>query len=309
MQASASRERIARIAFALVVAVLLWVTVKLSKPYHAELEVPIRYAGLPSNFKMTSPLPDRFTVRVEGIGHQILLPELITLRDTLVLDLGPHLASGRVYTSTWRAEVQNYVSEALRIETISPDTLNLLYADKVNKRVPVVSALSLEPASGFRFTRPIRFYPDSVTLQGTRTELREVKEWPTATILLHELQQNERISVPLAPSNDILFQPNEVQVELPLERFSEKSFEAIVTAQNLPVGKRIRFLPGTLTVHCLVPISRYDDVSARDFTIAVDVASLTEDASLAFPVVVRHPGFVQGIRTQPRAVGFVVTEN
>lgn len=302
-----SGERILRIAVSLLLAALLWTTVKLSQPYRASIWIPVRYTGIPSNLQLTEVPPARLEVQVMGLGHQLLVPSVRSMGDTLVLDVGQYLEAGRVLSRTWRPDLQRYLSDALTIEAVLPDTLSLRYADKVNKRVPIVSRIQLSPSDGYRFTRPVRLVPDSVTLQGSRSELLQVTEWPTEAVALEGLRESSRLQVALASSPTVYLDPPLVEVELPLERFSEKVLRLPVVVRGSTGGMRLRLLPAQVELHCLVPVSRYTEVTPDDFELMVDISTLDTASHRAFPQVVRHPGFVQGIRLSPPAVRFVRT--
>jgi hypothetical protein len=303
-----SRERLVRIVVSVCLTCLLWLAVKLSKEYHTQVAVPIAYTGIPANLKLTTPLPTTLSVSVYGVGHQLAMAQWKQQTDTLLLDLSPYRDGGNVRTRNWQPLLAQHLPEALTIEGILPDTVRLLYAGKVSKRVPLVSQLELEPQDGYRFTRPVRFLPDSVTLQGTTQELSQITEWPTAPVRFAKLSESLQAVVSVQRSADIFVSPEQVEVEIPLDRFTEKRLSLPVTLINVPAGTRVRVLPRMVDVVALVPLDKFSSVAETDFTVVVDYRTLRPDGHLAFPTIVRHPGFVQGLRVDPPTLTYVRTQ-
>lgn len=303
-----TQERGVRITLSIIVAALLWLSVKMVKPYHTQVEVPVRYVGIPANFKLVQQLPDRLQVSVYGIGHQLIFPNQRWLRDTLELDLSKSLGTRRLETRTWLPEITRYLPSALTVEAVQPDTVGLRFEDKIYKRVPVVSALNLEFLPGYSLLRPIIFQPDSVLLQATSTELRDITSWPTEQRTVEQIGDSQIVEVKLAESENIFVKPTQVLAEIDVARFTEKTYSLKIEVRNLPAGISLRLLPEVVEVVCQVPFDRYNEVRLEDFTVAVDYQTIVEGSTVLMPKITRQPDYVQRVRIVPATVDFVRTE-
>lgn len=296
-----------RIASALVLASLLWLSVRLVQRYQTTIEVPVRYVNLPSTLKLSQALPTAFKVRLNGIGHQLLLPTMNLLRDTLALDLTTAVKSGYMPLQELQQQLADYLPPAVQIEQVRPDTVRVAFEEKIYKRVPIVSALQVNATQGYMLTDPPRFAPDSVTLLGTRADLAEIVQWPTAAEQIGELEGTREFTVALAASAQIGVQPTTVQARATAEKYTEASVAVRLHVINLPYNRVVRLLPEVVQLRFMVPFARYEQVSDAAFDLAVDYAQLDPTASFAFPLVLRKPDFVRGLQLEPAYVRFVIT--
>jgi hypothetical protein len=298
-------ERGVRIVASILLATLLWLSVKMVKPYRTEVDVPVRYTGIPGNFKLVKPLPDKLTVIVYGLGHQLILPSQRWLRDTLQVDLSKSLGTKRLETRTWMPELTKYLPAALTVEDVKPDTVGLRFEDKIYKRVPVVSSLQLTYQKGYSLLRPIIFQPDSVMLQATSTELKDVSSWPTQELRIDAIVDTQIVQVPMGANPNILVEPALVLAEIDVARFTEKRHRAKLVVINLPVGVRLRLLPEVVDVVYQVPFDRYYEVDPDDITVVVDYQDMAEGATLVFPRITKQPAFIKAVQVVPQSIAFV----
>jgi hypothetical protein len=263
--------RVFRILASLAIACALWVAVKLSQTYRLEVQVPVAYQNLPLTLKLARPLPRSLTAQVSGVGHQLLFPYFNPGRDSLRLPLSGVLTQGYLEPARLRAELQEFLPSALRLEQFEPDTIALAFEEKVEKRVPVVSRMLLEPQAGYFLTERVLFAPDSVTLLGTRKELSGVDAWPTVLQSREGLTGPMLIDVALQPSAEIVVLPPTVGARVEVERFTEGTAQVRVRLLGQGVGEQARLLPQEVTVRYLVPFRLFEQVSEEDFEVSVDL--------------------------------------
>lgn len=296
-----------RIVMSVLLAMLLWLSVKLATRYETVVRIPVRYENVPATLKFLKPLPKTLEVGVSGFGHQLLLPSFKLTRDSLHLDIGNALKPGYLKTDDLRTHIEDFLPGKLNIDFISPDTLRLTFQEKIYKTVPLVSRVEIRPAEGFRFTKPVRLVPDSVTLMGTRDELADVQTWETEPGELSNLDKSRQMELRPKPSSQIMVQPNQVTAHLYVDKFTEGSVTLPVHATNVAAGRAVRLVPATVTVKYLVPFAEYTKVDETDFDVEADFARLEGGTQYVIPKLKRKPGNLQAVHIEPAYLRFVLT--
>ncbi len=298
----------ARTIFSLLLAVVLWLSVKLIRNYSTTFLVPVRYVNIPHTLRSAKPLPTHIQVGVSGIGHQLLLPSLRAVNDSLTLDVGPSLRLGYVSSLQLIQKIEEFLPGQLQVERILPDTLPLVFEEKAYKRVPVLTDLHIVPKEGYRVVQPILIQPDSVLLTGTRTELDKVQHWRTQHIELIDAEAPVILQAPTLQSTSINISPAQVSVNVNVLKFTEGRIKLPVHIEGNGTNY-VRLMPAEAMVTFWVPFDLYEKVSPGDFEVVVNLAQASANAHVLRPVLRRKPSFVQEVRIHPASITFVTGES
>lgn len=299
-------RRWVRIASSILVATVLWLSVKLVQPYQTQLQQPVAYRNLPPRLQLASPLPNTLGVTYQGRGHRLAAKALTIRRDTLVVDVSTE-AIRRGFLVT--AQLRNTLSadDYLRVIHLTPDTLALAFEQRIVKRVPVQARLDAQLADGYLPTAPLHLLPDSVQLLGTARQLANIRAWPTMPEVRTNLSSDLTVRLALQTDPSLVVSPPEVEATLHVAKFTEDSVQVRVRTVGLPPGQLLRLQTHTVTLRCRVPFQLAGSLRPEQFEVVVDLHDLDPAAQVLVPRVVRMPPFVRDIRLEPHFLRFVLT--
>lgn len=299
--------RAVRLIMSLGMALLFWLSVKLSATYHAVLEVPVSYVALPRALSLTSPPPAAVTVDVDSRGWLLMMRALRRGRDTLVLDLSTTVRSGTLSPEHLRVQVDDYFSSGVTVRSIQPDSIRLRIEAKVFRRLPVALRVGVTPAPGYLLTAAPAPTPDSVLVLAPQRMLDSLTAWPSKPLQLRQVAELRQVTVPLARRTGAFTEPTEVRVSVQAERYTEGVIDLPLTVVNAPRGATVRLDPATVRLRYQAPLSQFSSLQPFDFAAAIDMSTASEAGALVTPVVTRLPPEVRFVRLEPRLVRVVVS--
>lgn len=296
-----TRQRALRILVSLGVALLFWLSVKLSATYHTVVEVPVSYSNLPAGLRLRRPLPQRLSIEVDGRGAQLLAHSL-GAADTLTVDLSPAVRTGRLPREQLALQVEGFFPSSVQVRSIRPDTLRLDAELKVLRRLAVAPQVTLVPAEGWWQRGGLSMVPDSVLVLAPEGAVRGLSAWPTVALTLEAEGANLAATVPLATGDDVAAEPASVRVTADFERFSGGALLLPLRVANAPSGAQVSLQPAQVRVHYQAPWQGFEQVEPDDFELVIDAAQLEAGGRYVAPVVTRQPGEVRRLRLEPPVV-------
>jgi hypothetical protein len=303
------QPKIIRFFGAMVVACLAWFLFKLSATYSIIVPMPVKYVNPPQKFKVSSQLPTKWNVKVQGKGSDLIIPYLKGARDTLRVSLskrgGERLDS--LMTRSERTRIRRNLPIAVKVISVAPRKLKVAYAPKIYKMVPVRSNLDIRPAQGYFVREPIRFSPDSVMIAGTPEQLKDYQSWLTSRTPIMDITYLTKREVSLLQVHDIEISPAKVTATIKPERYTEGEIEKEIVVENVPVNERIELYPSKVKIKYLVPLDSYKQITEKDFRIVIDFEDIDPNAKYLVPELKGTPDILKGLRTEPPYVQYVIT--
>jgi hypothetical protein len=199
-------------------------------------------------------------------------------------------------------------SDKLSVKDISLDYISLNYEARMDKRLPVKFAKQLRFEPEFQLRDSIQLQPDTILVSGPVSLVDSLLFWPTDTTDLGLLKEDfeEKIGLKPSPGGGILdLRPEKVNLYIPVDRFVEKSFLFVpVEVRNAPDSLRI--FPAAVKVTAVVGMSRFDQLSASDFTVEADLSgfALNEEYNTVPLKIDTIPKGVSSVRINPASVEF-----
>ena len=106
---------------------------------------------------------------------------------------------------------------------------------------------------------------------------------------------------------ELQFAQENVQLLMPVSRYSEKEFVLQVEVINLPLGVRVKLFPPTAKLRATLPMALLNTVKESDFRLVVDCENLQdqESKSLKLNLLKQPPGLKQLI-WEPEEVNYLI---
>lgn len=301
------RYRLSIFITCLVIAAVLWLFFALSNKYIYQTYTKIEYKNLPQN-KAFHPLQqDTISMQVEGSGWQLLFSRIPFASPYIDIDLSSLNKQNFVVLSQQIGYINRQL-ESQRVISVAPDTLYFDFSTRSVKKVPVELLYDLEFKKPYGISGQVKIFPSEVTVSGPKEEINDIEVWFTDSLKLKNLTGPVRRVTALQPSSkaNIDTYPNRVEVEIPVEEFTEKVLEIPIRVVNNN-HYDVKLLPGRIKLTVLASLSAYPQLNKESFEAVVDLKKWEDESYTQLPVMLTQvPPFCRVVKQEPQAVDFII---
>ncbi|NNF04516.1 MAG: hypothetical protein HKN17_08620 [Rhodothermales bacterium] len=250
------------ITLCILTACLLWFAFSMQETYLQMIEMPVEVTDLPEGRALLSLPPDHVRVQVEGEGVQLLR-----------LYYNPPTIPVAVSTDTESQDMQLIVSEevsSVSIQSVMPRTISMPTDDQMSRRIPIRSRIAVRTAPAHFIVGDVVIRPDSVTVTGAERIVSGLDSWPTERLVMPDVGDTVRTTVPLADSLGGLlhFDTPTVEFYANVQEFTEGSRSLQVRVTDAPPNRRVSLDPSSVTVRYRIPLSQFDEAAASEAFVA-----------------------------------------
>lgn len=282
------------ISMCILAASILWFAFSMQETYTQVIDFPTEIQNLAPD-KALSVLPPSFIrIQVEGEGVQVL--RLLYKPPTI-----PIIANeGELDMLVVASEVIKNVS----LQTVTPRTAKISIEDRVYRKIPIESAVSVGLSPGFGLIGNLSIVPDSITISGAASIVFGITKWKTQKRRLGELSDSLEAMITVSDSlaGLINFDVAEVLVRGDIQQFTEATRTVEVRAIGLAEGAKVSFVPSKVQVTYQIPLSQYDaSLSDEDFYVFVPYSDTSRDEKgLVYPMVHTPSGLeIREVKVEP----------
>jgi len=288
-------------------ALLFWFNVVTNKTYEYEFEVNFGLKDLQEGLILTTPLPDKIKVKIEGTGKQLLA---FLLKNPSLLYDAANFETGIYRIELTPVDLAFDDNVRARVVTVdNPQALLLKVESLDTGRVPVEPLISVEPALGYTKSGELRVTPDSVEVTGPAKFIRALKSIPTEEIKFRDVKKDIDENVKLI-TQDTMFlnlETREVGVHLDIVPLVEKRFGPIaIETYNSDLFDSTAFEPDSLYLIIEGPGGQLDTLDETAFSASINFRSIEAGSTTVLPKVVVPPGY-QLVRTEPHSISVTAT--
>ncbi|MBK7964092.1 MAG: hypothetical protein IPK10_01370 [Bacteroidetes bacterium] len=277
-------------------AAFIWVINALNETHSSSVVIPIVYDKEISK-NSTHPLPPSIQVEVKGRGFSLWGFNREARKYTIHT---PYLTSRTKDTiiSTKDAIfglMHNY-SKDISVVDIKPSQLIFSGVEFYSKKLAVKGAFELNFQTPYIQSGPSIYYPDSIWVYSNEKIPTEISDIIAETVIVknvsHQVFKKVKLKKPF-PNYRLL--QNNAWLLVPVEEGTEISLEVPIQTQY---GET--FIPSSVTVTCLVPMSKYPLTHPKKFRVShlKDVG----DHEKAFVQVTHAPYWANRIMYTPQLV-------
>ena len=308
-------KRLIIFLFFVVLSTIFWFLNQLEEEYLTEISLPVRYTNFPNDKILVNDLPNHFDLRIRAHGYKLLeykisnkfLPYSINVNSlTLRMNTNSGVTSFFALTRLLNKDIEDQISSELEIVSILPDSLHFEFADKIFKKVPVVSLLNLVPETQYMIRGDIQFTPDSITISGAQPIIDTIEYVYTKQIDFTELNANLDDEIDLKKINNVEFLEDEVDVKINIEKFTEGSHKIKLNVINVPDSLIIRTFPKEITVTYFVALSDYEKVLPQLFEAVIDYNETVHQENKLQIVIKNSPEYIKTLRFNPKSVEYII---
>lgn len=295
------------------VSAVFWLLRYLNETFDVELKVPLKLDNVPPDVVITSDLPSELNVVVRDKGT-ILARYIYGKKQPPVRvnyeDYDEENSSGHVFVTLLdiQKEVQSHLLSSTHVVSLKPDTLEYFFNKGTSKKVPVKKAGVWEPSQGY-YLQKVELKPDSVDVLAPYSILDTLTEACIAPVYLPDLTDNVKTKIKLHPVKGAKFIPDQVEMNISIDRYTEKTVDVPVSGINFPANKDLRTFPSKVKVTFRVGMSQYKDITEDDFVLAISYEELIKNQYPKIrPYPKSIPSGVSNVRINPSEVDYLIEQ-
>jgi len=272
--AGMGRERIVVFIVSFILALCLWLMVNLSRDYNLNVELPIKLGSVPENKALVQKLPHTATVSVTGEGWK-----LINLYNNPPA-IHVNVSDSEVNLFDQVQQQMNAMPD-INVQKVQPLIVNLKLEDRVSKPVPIRSRVHITFEDQYGMVGQAKFKPDSITVSGASSLIKNVTDWPTDSVNYEDISSNISRVVKLKEPGELIdLSRNEVIYNVRVEQFTEGEAKVNIETRNLPAGQSVSYSPSAITVKFNIPIDEYTNLDKTNpFRAFVNYSQIQTDST------------------------------
>jgi hypothetical protein len=301
--------------FFLLLSILFWFLTAMNKEYEASISYPVRYIRFPEKKVLVNDIPDRLELTVNATGYTLLRYQLQSRIAPIIFDVNSFSLNTMlgdpstlyILTSYAKDRIARQLSSDINILSISPDSLFFQFADKVSKKVRVEPDLDISFEKQYMQVGPYLVEPDSVTISGPEMMIDTIDVATTVPVTMTHVNRSFDMELEMKPLHKIEYDPLEVWIQVPVEKFTEASVKVQIEVINMPDSLLLRPLPPTITVSCQIGLSAYETLNEHLFRAVIDYAEVDQMLGNKLQVrIIKMPVYIQSVTFTPKSVEYIV---
>lgn len=288
--------------FSFLVSLIAWLIINLSKTYSKTIAVSLSFDNVEKN-ELVDIKDSLIKVKVQGTGFSLISDDLEDLNFTI--DVNKH-------HKRWIWQVNQYrfndlMPKNIEVVNVEPDTVYFEVSSLIEKKVPVVAQIKVEPQLGYDITAT-KIQPDSVIIYGNDRIIDSILYVKTKELLF------EDVSKPVTGEIDFLEEYSRIKTSqrkiaynFNVERFTQGDFLVPIQLKNVPDEKKVNIFPQQIHVQFQAPLSTFSDYQPENFQISVDFNEI--DGTNTLPIHLDYvPKGVKNTRILKKTVTYLLIE-
>lgn len=258
--------------FFLMMALIFWLMLFFQRENIEDtFKIPIKYSNIPNDVVFDNPLPSFIDVTVSDNGQEIF--RLITMkRDSLEIDIDQLTQGGNttLQGDQYRQLIRTKLFTSTNVVGYYPMNISLAFSKLQHKELKVVFDGEITTNRANLIADSATFIPEIVTAYGSKESLDQLKHAVTEYMIFKNLRATSQLPVKINSVEGVKFVPSEVDIYIPIDEYTERTFEIPITAKNMPSKLDVKFFPSRATVTFSVTLEEYKKIVQEDFAITLD---------------------------------------
>lgn len=240
----------------------IWLAMTLNDEAQKEVQVPLKIEGVPEGVTFISDVPQTLLVSVRDKGNNLFNLKLSGARSLNIpfSEMNSEPGSSRVTipATELTSRVRSLFSQQAQVQSVRPDSLNLIYTDKPGRRVKVEPVVKVSTSWQSVISGSVKVEPDSVTVYSVSKLGSNFHRVNTMELSLDDVSETYtgklRLNLPIG-SRAV---PDVVTVTVPVEPLIAKQRAVAVSIKDAPDNASVVMFPSRVDVTFFVPMSRYN---------------------------------------------------
>lgn len=241
------KKNIHIVIISVIFSIILWGSISLSKDYYITVDFPLKIINYPKGYASGSRIPDKISGKIKGTGWKLISLSLGAESEYVISAGGD---TGTKYINLYNSLSDNqWLASDMEVIDLSPDTLTIDIEKIGEKKVPIEINCDLDFKPGYGLAENIQVYPESITVAGPLSHLKNLASVPTEREVFSNLDSKTVERVKLKNYSGMTYSNDFVRVDLDIQKIVDKNFESIsVSILDLPSDREVVLLPNRVDV-------------------------------------------------------------
>ena len=227
----------------------------LNKYYETEIKIPLRIKKFPDELYAVSTSDEQITVKLRDRGTTLFNYTMQTFLPITVEYKDFSKQNGRLTLSTGaiKKQIAGQFATSTEIISLSPDSI-IYYTQESTKKYPIEITGEISSAVQYEIGE-IKITPDSVWVFGPQSATDTMNFIYTEAINKAELRDSLTLNVKLQSREGVKYNPEKVNIKIPVTPYTEKSFEKNIKGVGFPSNYTLKaFKPSVL---CFLSVEKH----------------------------------------------------
>lgn len=269
--------------------------------------LPIKYINVPNDVVFNSPLPQHIEVKVADYGSAIFKYDIMRM-DTLVVDVADFKENGitNIQGNQFIHLITGTLSSGTKLLSYYPAIIPLETSKLEQKELPIYFDGDISTSGSNLVSDSITFIPEKVIAYASGKLLSQLSKAETEYTVFENLRATSQLKVKLKKVEGVKFIPNEVEIFIPINEYTEQNFDIPITCTHIPKDLDVKFFPSQINVIFSVTLDDYKKIKPEDFEIELDYRKFrsNEDGRVQIELT-RSPSSIINPRLSPSIVEFL----
>lgn len=298
--------------FCLLLSTIFWLLIKLSKEHTTTINVPVVYTDFPEDKLLMNDLPNTLKVEITTYGFKLLRYKITGKRTAKlsVNELNTRIDEngGKSYwlPNTQKIVISKFFPPEVKLNSITPNKIVFDYSVLSEKRVAVKANVKLDLPKQLALSSPISISPNYVTVRGPKNVLDTLKYLYTNELIVTEKLLNPSQLISIRKNDQLRYEQDKVDVEIPIDVFTEVSVEVPITIINVPDKEELKLYPYKVKIKGLMAMGNYYELLPEDFEVVCDYKKVNINRNVAELDLVEYPEELSGIKLDPKEVEYLI---
>lgn len=306
-------RRVATFLCCLLISILFWLLMTLSKEYTITVVYPVSYTNVPKDKVIANNLPSVINIEIRSKGFFLLAYKFrdpqkvyVDLNESRPLPTKNHFY---LLMNMQIGQLTEQFSNRISIQRIIPDTVFLNFNKKITKRVPVKANLTLTMDSRYQQSDSVKLIPEFVEISGAADVIGKIDHVETVPVSIKNVDKQQSITLIIANDSakgDIEFSTTKIKAVVNVTKYTEASIELPIEAINLPAGYSLKSFPDRVSVRYNVAFDNYEKINAQQFRAVIDYKKAEPGSNKLRIVLEKFPDDIRSIKLNPEKVEYIL---
>jgi hypothetical protein len=302
--------------FFLVLSAFLWFLNAMSKQYTTVISYPVTFKNMPEDKVLVSKLPESLELKVNAYGYTLFRYSFSASIPPILFDINSFYEKIAVksnntnvfiITKIVKNKIEAQLQPEMTVIEIAPDTIKLQFATMITKNVPVLANVKASFKQPSKLAGVIKTIPEYIEVSGPSTILDTMKYVYTNSYDFNDLEKSVLQKASLKVFNELKYSETKVIIDIPVDKFTEKSFYVPIFVKNGSERINLKLFPDKVNVKFQVSSSRFNEVIPAHFGFSVNFQDVEFSLSNKLKVNLdSQPDNLYYIQFEPAYVEYII---
>lgn len=287
---------------------LLWLILQFTKTHKIEYVVNVEFSDVPVK-EVLAIDQIKLSTTIQQTGFALFKKQFTD--NTISLSLSDLQKKDSVYifqSSQFNSQIAQKMKLSAENFSINDKQVAIPFSTKSSKKIPLQVDVKINYAKSYASYKGIEIDKDSIEIAGPSNEIADITKIETEALELKELKNNTSGKLKfLKPFSDkVILDFNELNYEIQVEKFTEKSFLIPIQLKNSPTEYKVRLIPEQINISFQSSLEDMENINVDDFQVVCDFDAALNEASLLVPKLVKQPKKAIRIQLEPNRVEYIL---